>query len=235
MEIQAIKTKIFPPRHNLVEFIRAHVKNLPEKSILVVTSKIVALSEGRTHFCKNEKEKIALIKNGSAWAIKTKFAWLTIKDGMILPSAGIDESNGNGQIILLPKNSFQTANALRQSLKKLYKIKNLGIIITDSRVFPLRAGVVGIALGYAGFKGVRDYRGQPDIFGRKLKISRTDIADCLATTAVVVMGEGKEKQPLAVIKNAPVEFTERINKNELKIDIKDDLFYPLFKHIKTTQ
>jgi len=151
MEIQAIKTKIFPPRHNLVEFIRTNIKTLPNKSILVVTSKIVALSEGRVSFYKNEKAKIALIKSESDWAIKTKHAWLTIKDGMILPSAGIDESNGDGQIISLPKNSFRTAQTLRQTLKKLYKIKNLGIIITDSRVLPLRAGAVGIALGYAGF------------------------------------------------------------------------------------
>ena len=34
---------------------------------------------------------------------------------------------------------------------------------------PLRAGVVGVALGYAGFKGLRDYRGKEDIFGKKLK------------------------------------------------------------------
>jgi len=61
------------------------------------------------------------------------------------------------------------------------------------------------------------------------------VADSLATAAVVLMGEGKEKQPLAIIKNAPVEFTERVNRRELRIDIKDDLFYPLFKNIKTAR
>jgi len=232
MEIQAIKTKIFQPSDNLVQFIRTHIKKLPEKSILVVTSKIVALSEGRACFCKNEKAKDALIKEQSDWAIKTKYAWLTIKDGLVLPSAGIDESNGNGRVILLPKDSFCAASALRQSLKKIYRIKNFGIIISDSRVLPLRAGVVGIALGYAGFKGTRDYRGKPDIFGRKLKISRTDVADCLASGATVIMGEGKEKQPLALIKNAPVEFTGHVNRRELHIDIQDDLFRPLFGKIK---
>ena len=39
-----------------------------------------------------------------------------------------------------------------------------------------------MSLGYAGFKGIKDYRGSPDIFGRKFKYSRTNVADGLATT-----------------------------------------------------
>jgi len=232
MEIQAIKTKIFPVNHNLIDFIRHHIKTLPEKSVLVVTSKIVALSEGRVRFCATAKEKDELIKSECDFAIKTPHAWLTIKDGLALPSAGVDESNGNGQIILLPKNSFLAAAQIRRAIKKLYHLKKLGVIITDSRLLPLRAGVVGIALGYAGFKGIRDYRGKPDIFGRKLQVSRTDIADSLATAAVLLMGEGKERQPLAIIKNAPIEFTERVNPRELRIDIKKDIYRPLFEQLK---
>jgi coenzyme F420-0:L-glutamate ligase/coenzyme F420-1:gamma-L-glutamate ligase len=94
---------------------------------------------------------------------------------------------------------------------------------------PLRSGVVGIALGYAGFKGFRDYRGKPDIYGRKLKFSSTDVADSLATVAVFLMGEGDEKQPLALIQDVPVEFCERVNRNELHIDIENDMFKPFFQ------
>src|SRR5680860_576227 len=109
-------------------------------------------------------------------------------------------------------------------LQKKFKIKNLGVLITDSRLFPLRAGIVGAAIGYAGFKGVKDYRGTGDIFGRILKLSRTDIADSLATAAVVCMGEGREQQPLALITDAPVVFTEKVNKKELYIDPREDLY-----------
>jgi F420-0:gamma-glutamyl ligase len=110
-----------------------------------------------------------------------------------------------------------------------YRIAKLGILITDSRVAPLRAGVCGIALGYAGFSGVRDYRGTSDIFGRPLKITQTNVADSLATAATLEMGEGKEQQPLAVIEGAPVEFRENVNKDELRIDIEDDMYGPLFE------
>ncbi|MFA5932375.1 MAG: coenzyme F420-0:L-glutamate ligase [Candidatus Paceibacterota bacterium] len=236
MQIKAIKTRIFKENEDLFSFIFKYVKKIPEKSILVITSKIVALSEGRTTkidlSISHEKMREKIIKSESEYMLRTKYTWLTIKDGMVMSSAGIDESNADGKIVLLPKNSFKTANLIRKGLCKKYKIKNLGILITDSRLFPLRAGVVGAAIGYAGLKGVRDYRGTPDIFGRILKLSRTDVADSLATSAVLCMGEGREQQPLALITDAPVVFTEKINKNELYIDPREDLYQPLFEKIK---
>ena len=195
---------------------------------MVVTSKIVALSEGRTVFLKNKKQKIQLIKKESSFAVDTKRVWLTIKDGMIMANAGIDESNANGKLILLPKNSYKSASLIRKFLQKKYKIKNLGVLITDSRTIPLRAGIIGMALGYAGFKGIKDYRKSKDIFGRKFHFSRVDVADSLACSAVLTMGEGNEQKPIAIIKNVPVEFCEKVSRKELYIDPKEDMYRPLF-------
>ena len=231
MEVSPIKTRIFQENEDLFSFILKYVKKIPENSVLVITSKIVALAEGRTVVCKNEKQKTALIKKESDFAIKTKDVWLTIKDGMVLANAGVDESNAKEKIILLPKDSFKSAEIIRKKLCKKFKIKNLGIIITDSRLMPLRAGVVGVALGYAGFKGIKNYIGEKDIFGRVFKMSKTDIADSLATSAVLCMGEGKEQQPLALITGAPVVFSKKINKKELIINPKEDLYLPLFGSI----
>ena len=114
---------------------------------------------------------------------------------------------------------------------KKNKLKKLGVIVTDSRLLPLRAGVVGVALGYAGFKGIKNYIGKPDLFGRPFEFSKTDMADSVATAAVLVMGEGIEKQPLALISSAPVEFTDKTNRKELKIDIQEDIYKPLFEKI----
>lgn len=231
MEIKAIRTRIFREHEDLLRFVLKYVKKVPEKSVLVITSKIVALSEGRTEIFKSKAQKIKLIKKESSFTLNTKYTWLTIKDGMVMASAGIDESNADGKLILLPKDSFHSADLIRKKLKQKFKITNLGVLITDSRIFPLRSGVVGVALGYAGFKGIRNYIGKPDLFGRPLKMSQTDVADALATAAVLCMGEGKEQQPLAMITDAPVEFVEKINKKELKINPKDDLYLPLFGSI----
>ncbi len=234
MKITPIKTRVFEENEDLIKFILRYIKKIPEKSVLVVTSKIVALSEGRTvefdpKFSRDENRE-RIIKSESTFMLRVPHTWLTIKDGMLLASAGIDESNANGKIVLLPKDSFKSAELIRKILCKRFKIKDLGILITDSRLLPLRAGVVGIALGYAGFKGVHDYRGSPDIFGRILKLSRTDVADGLATSAVLCMGEGKEQQPLAFIQDAPILFTKKLNKKELYIDPREDIYGPFFKN-----
>lgn len=232
MNVKAIKTRIFKENENLLDFILKYIPKAKEGDIVVVTSKIVALSEGRTHPLGDEKSREQLIKKESEFALRTKYTWLTIKDGMVMSSAGIDESNADGKIVLLPKDSFVSAQAIYLKLKKIYKVKNLGVLITDSRLLPLRAGVVGVALGYAGFKGVKDYRGKPDMFGRILKFSRTDVADSLATASVLLQGEGNEQQPLAVISGAPVEFTTRVDRTELIMDPREDVYAPIFKALK---
>ena len=105
-----------------------------------------------------------------------------------MADAGIDESNAKGKLILLPKDSFHTAEQIRLMLCKYFKIKNLGIIISDSGLLPLRNGVIGIAQGYAGLEGVKSYKEEKDIFGRKFIYSNTNVADSLATGATLCMG-----------------------------------------------
>lgn len=232
MKVDPIRTRIFKEGDSIEDFVVEHVRALPEKAIIIITSKIVAIAEGRTVPLGSTKEKVTLIKQESDFAIKTKYVWLTVKDGMIMANAGIDESNADGKIILLPKDSFRSAAKIRKELMKRYGRKQLGVLITDSRTVPLRSGVMGIALGYAGLKGIRDYRGTSDIFGREFKMSRTDVADGLAASAVLVMGEGAERYPLALITDAPVEFSDVVHRRELIIPVEDDMYGPLFKRFR---
>nr|AIA17526.1 F420-0:Gamma-glutamyl ligase [uncultured bacterium] len=210
-------------------FIPEHIPSLTDGSVLVVTSKIVALAEERTAKVEDHEK---LIRSESDLAIRTKYNWLTLKDGMVMSSAGIDESNANGKLILLPKDSFKAAEMLRYSLMARYRLTKLGVIITDSRVFPLRVGAMGAAIGYAGFHGLKDYRGTPDIFGRKIQITRSNVPDALAAAAVHLMGEGSEQRPLCVIEDAQVEFSDSVDRNELRISAADDLYKPLFDTLK---
>jgi len=231
MEIVSKKTGIFKPHENIYRFLENYLPHLSEKNIIVITSKIIALSEGRLVNKKNEKFKNELITKESDFVWPTKHVRLTIKNGQIMANAGIDESNGNKKLILLPEDSYQSAANIRKYLIKKFQLKNLGIIITDSHCLPLRSGTVGMALGYAGFRGLKDYTAKKDIFGRRFKYAKANIADSLAAAAVLCMGEGNEKLPLALIYNAPVKFRDKLNKNELKIDLKDDIFNPLFKNL----
>jgi len=232
MRIRAIKTRIFKPGENLQPFLDRYLVRPAEGDILVVTSKIVALAENRLIPKITAATKRKIIQQESEFRLATKYVYLTIKDGMVMANAGTDESNANGALILLPRDSFLAAARIRSHFRKKFRLKNLGVIITDSRCLPLRAGITGVALGYAGFRGLKDYRRRRDIFGRPFHYSRVDVADSLATAAVLLMGEGDERRPLAVISGAPVAYTNRINKHELKIDIKDDLYGPLFRRFQ---
>jgi len=232
MIIKAIKTSIFKEGQDLLDFLVKYLPKIKNGDIVVITSKIVALSEGRAVEKKNDKTREKLIKAESQYALKTKYGWLAIRDNMVMAGAGIDESNANGKIILLPKDSFRSAAKIRKALMKAYKVKNLGVLITDSRMLPLRSGTVGVAMGYSGIKGQKDYRGKKDLFGRINKVSRVSVVDSLAAAAVLTMGESAEQSPIAIINNAPVEYAERVDKHALDIDIRDDLYQPLFARIK---
>ena len=229
MKTTPVQTRIFQEGEDLAAFVKEHIPTISDGSIITVASKIVALAEKRT-VEGGEWNVEELVRRESEW-MKHVFGkwWLTVRDGTVVVNAGIDESNAEGKLILLPEDSGASAERLRTALVERFKIKHLGIIITDSRIMPLRAGVVGVALGYAGFKGVRDYRGTPDIFGRALEVTQTDVADSLATAATLMMGEGNEQQPLAIIEDAPVMWSETTDRDELKIPQDQDIFKSLFE------
>ena len=198
MHIQAISTPVFQKNQNLVEFILQHSQGLlKENSLLAVTSKIVSLAEGRT-LPKNQISKARLIqKEADHYLGEVEHSThLTIKHGAMVPSAGIDESNSpTGEYILYPKNPFQSAKQIRQSLKQKLGLKNFGLLITDSHTLPLRPGVVGMALTSVGFEPVRNLTGQPDLFHRPLRMTRINVAQALAAGAVLLMGEGGDQNP----------------------------------------
>lgn len=235
LTISPIQTSIFQSGDDLVEFIVKHVPPswMKEKTILVITSKIVSLAEGRL-VPQNSIDKKDLIRQ-EAEVFLGEIGYdvsLTIKQGLLIAAAGIDESNSvHDDFILHPKDPFASAQIIHEKLKMHYSLKNLGIILTDSKTGPLRMGVVGVALSFAGFKPLKNMIGQKDLFDRPLKVTKINVADSLAGIAVFTMGEAAERKPLALIQNANVEFTNKPVAQELIVDPKDDMYLPLYKHL----
>lgn len=243
MIIKAIKTRKFlPPKDDLWDLLSA-IKKLTENSVVAVTSKVVAIGESRCIPIKDFPDKDQLvIKEADRYLPRSAaphgLVMHTIKNDLMVASAGIDESNGNGYYILWPKNPQNSAMQIWKFLTNKFNIKNLGIIITDSRLVPLKRGVVGVAIGYFGFKPLRDYRGKKDIFGRKLQVETSNLPDSLASAAVLEMGEGIEQTPLGIITDVPyLEFTNKLPKDKggefiFKIPEEEDMFYPLISAVK---
>ncbi|MEK7116564.1 MAG: coenzyme F420-0:L-glutamate ligase [Patescibacteria group bacterium] len=231
MQVLAIKTPIFKERDNLVYFVNNQVSSLKERDIVVITSKIVALSQSRVGELK-DKEK--LIKQNSQKIIETPWASLTFVDSEWCINAGIDESNAKNKIILLPKNPLRVAEEIQKNLKKRFSLKHLGVIITDTKSMPLRVGTIGKPIAHVGFKPLKSYIGKKDLFGRKSRLTKSNVADALAASAVLVMGEGDEQIPIVIIKNAPVEFTDKkFSKKYIKLEHppETDIYARVYKKI----
>jgi coenzyme F420-0:L-glutamate ligase / coenzyme F420-1:gamma-L-glutamate ligase len=121
-----------------------------------------------------------------------------------MANAGIDHSNigpsdGVDRVLLLPVDPDASAEALRQRLVDTTG-KRIAIIISDSFGRPFRRGTVGIALGAAGLPAVIDWRGHPDLFGRKLEVTETGFADEIAAAASLVQGQADEGTPIVLVR-----------------------------------
>lgn len=242
MKVTPIKTrKVIPGRDkNLCLLLDEYLPKLKEGSIVAITSKVAGICEER--FVKTRlAEKLDIVKREAEWYLPQKVnkygTLLTIKKGVLAPSAGVDESNTLEHYVLWPKNPQETANKARAHIRKKQNIKKLGVIITDSRTLPLHWGTTGVCLAWSGFKALTNYIGKKDIFGRKLKMTQANIADALAASAVLTMGEGAEQTPFALIQEARVRFCEsNPTKKELKIfsvnKKEDDLWSPLLLAVK---
>ncbi len=207
-------------------FILKSVKKMGAEDIVVVTSKIVALSQGRV---VSVRDKERAIRKEGVKTIKGPWCYLTLKDGEWCANAGADESNADGRVILLPRNPEKIARELLVALKKKFKVKRCGVILTDTRSVPLRQGTLGVALAWAGFEGIKSYIGLKDIFGRKFKVSRVNVADAVAAAAVLTMGEGKERRPIAIVSGAEVKFNARSYHHRiLSVAPQKDLYRPVF-------
>ena len=230
--VTALHTDLFSAGRDLVDFIVSSVPRewVAEKMILAITSKILSLAEGAV-VPRSEIGKSALIhREADAVLGETLYGVvLTIKHGLLLPSAGIDESNSvNGDFILFPKDPYASAQRLHSALRKIWGIHELGILITDSHTQPLRKGVTGIGLAHWGFRATRDLVGETDLFGREIKMTHVNVLDALAAAAVYQMGEVAECRPLALLYGSGVEFTESSSAEEITIAREDDLYGHLF-------
>lgn len=242
MIVTSYRTRKILPGENFFNVLDSSLPTLKEKDVVVITSKIVSICQRRVVKNDGAVDKGKLIRKEAEMYIEdpsiSRFhVTLTIKEGILIANSGIDESNANGFFVLWPKDVFKVAQEMWQHLKKKHRLKQLGVLITDSRLIPLRWGTLGIGLAWCGFEPLKDYIGKPDIFGRHLRVTKQNIIDGLAAAACSVMGEGNEQTPLVVIGDVTfVQFQNRPpTKKEvyaMRIDLTNDMYAPLIDSAK---
>jgi coenzyme F420-0:L-glutamate ligase/coenzyme F420-1:gamma-L-glutamate ligase len=149
------------------------------------------------------------------------------KNGFICLNAGVDKSNVEGSLVYarLPEDPDSSANAIREKLERLSG-KSLGVIVADTYSRPFRVGQVEFAIGIAGIEPLADYRGLGDLFGYSLKYKFVGLADEIAAASELVMGQGTERTPVAIVRSVPrIKRSEAPNlSNRLSLGKQRDVF-----------
>lgn len=195
---------------------------LADRDVLVVAQKIVSKTEGRyvdlvTVEPSEPARKLAIevdkdprlvevILRESRDVVRHRPGVLIVEHrlGFIMANAGVDRSNidpaaGEEPVLLLPENPDGSAAALRDRLNAHFHC-SLAVIVSDSWGRAWRRGTVGVALGAAGLPSLLDMRGQPDLYGRALRVTQTGFADEIAAAASMLMGESDEAQPAVLVR-----------------------------------
>jgi coenzyme F420-0:L-glutamate ligase/coenzyme F420-1:gamma-L-glutamate ligase len=174
--------------------------------IVVVAQKIVSKAEGRllnletvtpsalaleiAAHQRRDPRLVEVILSESACIVRRDERVLITetKHGFICANAGVDRSNVRGKdwVSLLPVNPDESARRLRERLWELLKAE-LAVIITDTFGRAWREGLTNVAIGVAGLKPLRDYRGEQDDFGRELAATILAVADELAAASGLLM------------------------------------------------
>jgi coenzyme F420-0:L-glutamate ligase/coenzyme F420-1:gamma-L-glutamate ligase len=200
--------------------------SLKDGDVVVVAQKIVSLSErrlvrlddvdvspaaeGLAAEIGKDPRLVELILRESSAVIRKKPGVIIVRHrlNIVGANAGIDQSNidhSDGECaLLLPEDPDRSAKKLRESLMEATG-KNIGIVVSDSVNRPWRLGTTGTSIGSAGITVLDDRRGEPDLYGRELKVTMVNRADAIAAAAVLVMGETTEGVPVAIVRGLAAE------------------------------
>ena len=145
------------------------------------------------------------------------------RGGVISANAGVDASNvsGGDNVTLLPIDSDESARGLSQGFNDL-RGSEIAVIITDTVGRPWRDWLLDFAIGCAGIKALKDYRGEKDSKGFELNATVMAVADEIASAAGLLM-EKSDSVPVVIVRGYSFEKADTGAK-ELIRDPEEDLF-----------
>jgi coenzyme F420-0:L-glutamate ligase/coenzyme F420-1:gamma-L-glutamate ligase len=201
----------------LIAALRAAALELRDGDVIVVAQKIVSKAEGRyvelrdvkptpeatglAARLKKDPRYVEVVLAESREVVRHREGLLIAEHrlGHVMANAGVDQSNiehpdGVERVLLLPEDPDGSCARLKRALDDAFDA-DVAVVMNDSFGRPLRNGVVGVAIGAAGLPCLRDLVGEPDLFGRRLRVTEVAFADEIASAASMVMGQSGEGRP----------------------------------------
>lgn len=193
-------------------------ESLREGDVLVLAQKIVSKSEGRrvkladvtpsdralelAQQTGKDARLVELVLSESNEVVRFRKDVLIVEHrlGFVMANAGVDQSNiedGDESALLLPVDPDASCRRLRDAIRERHGV-DVAVVINDSHGRAFRNGVVGVSIGVAGIPALLDLRGEPDLFGRELRITEVGFADEIAAAASLVMGQAGGGVPIVL-------------------------------------
>jgi len=219
-QVFGIKTKILIPGDDIADIIIAEsnqAKGLSDGDIIVIAESALATTEGAVVKLSEITPSDKAYELGKRYEIRPELAeviisesdsiaggipgfLLCMKNGTLLPNAGIDDSNApEGCVVTLPEDPDKSAKEIHDKIFSKTG-KETGVLVIDSRTHAMRLGCSGVAIGCYGILAITDERGKKDLFGHELEVTRLAVGDNIASAAELVMGESDECTPVAIVR-----------------------------------
>lgn len=171
--------------------------DLRDGDIVVVTSKVVSKSEGRTR--RGDRDEHIAAETVRVVARRGGSAIVQTRHGLVLAAAGVDASNTPlGTVVLLPVDPDASARRLRERLYSLRGV-NVAVVVSDTLGRAWRTGQTDVAIGCAGLEPIIDLSHTHDRYGNELRVTAPAIADEVTGAADLVTGKLTDK-PVAVVR-----------------------------------
>jgi len=197
--------------------------------ILVISSKIVAMTEGAavdltevipsaeaeklskqcnqdprfTEFVLTETKRMhGTVAGVSPHVLLTALKPRGMKGRILCPNAGADQSNiEKDAAVGWPIDPTESVRSLSQKL-------GIPVIMSDSCCVPGRLGVTAFALACSGMNPFHSEVGSKDLFGKSMRMTQEAVADQLAVAANAVMGNSAQSVPAAIIRGTAIPYSD---------------------------
>lgn len=227
-------------RFELVDLVEETIGGeLRDGDVLVISSKFVAVSEGRVARLRTVRPGRRAEELAKAYHMDARLCELVVresdeiiggvpgfilavKDGLFTPNAGIDKSNvKHGSVVLYPRRPEESARRIREAIRFALGVA-VGVVICDSRLAPTRRGTTGVAIAASGIEAILDMRGRVDLFGNVLRVTSQGVADDLSSAAEVLMGESDEATPIVLVRGLSRRLLKETEYNSKRFAISMD-------------
>ena len=201
--------------HSIVSVAEGSMYTLSE---VTPTEKARQIASGKDH----SEEIIEIALQESSEIIREEPVLITkTHQGFITDYSGVDESNApDGKAIVLPRDPDASARRVHEIISKEVGF-SIPIIITDTQGRPWKRGAVNLAIGVAGMSPFVVNKGKSDIYGKELRSSLVCVADEIAASAELVMGQADEKVPIAIVRGVDIDETLGTAKEILREETED--------------